>query len=58
MFKSKRIIYIRDVKEMNQHIKYCQKYRLYAPSEGWVEAQPFKKNYYTMEILFTKLILR
>ena len=58
MFKSKRIVYVKDVREMNKHIQYCKKYRFFAPSEGYVEAQEFKKNYYTLEVKFTRLILR
>ena len=43
---------------MNAHIKYCRKYKFLAPSEQWVERQEFKGDYYTLEIKFTKLILR
>lgn len=58
MFKNKRIIYVDDYREMNKHLLFCQKYRLQAPSEEWVKMQKIKRCYYTLELLFTRVILR
>lgn len=58
MFKSKRIVYVTDVKVMNQHIKFCLENRIEAPSEAWVKLQRIPKAYYTLDILYTRLILR
>ncbi len=58
MFKNKRIYYITDVKEMNQHIRYCIENRVYAPSENWARLQRIPRMYYTLEVLYTRLILR
>ena len=58
MFKTKRIIYVDNVKEMNKHIKYCLENRIEAPSEAWVNLQRIKKVYFTLDILYTRIILR
>lgn len=58
MFKSKRIEYILNVKEMNEHLKYCYKNRILAPSEAWANLQRIPKMYYTIDVKYTKIILR
>ena len=58
MFKGKRIVYVTDVNEMNQHIDYCLKYRLEAPTENWAKEQNNPQLYYTLEVKYTRLILR
>lgn len=58
MFKNKRVVYVTDVNIMNEHINYCLEHKVYAPSVSWVGLQRCPKIYYTMDILYTKLILR
>ena len=58
MFKNRRIIYVDDVKEMNEHIKYCKENRIEAPTEAWASMQRIPRLYYTMDILYTRIILR
>lgn len=58
MYKSKRIVYVDDYKVMNQHIKFCRENRIEAPSEQWASQQRIPRAYYTLDILYTRLILR
>lgn len=58
MYKNKRIVYVDDVKVMNEHIKYCLENRIEAPSEAWAIQQRIPKLYYTLDVLYTRLILR
>lgn len=58
MFKAKRIIYVHDVNVMNAHIKWCRENRIEGPSEAWVLQQRLPKLYYTLDVRYTKLILR
>ena len=58
MFKNKRIVYVTDVNVMNEHIKYCLDYKVYGHSPEWVKLQRNPKMYYTLDILYTRLILR
>ena len=58
MFKNKRIVYIHDVEEMNKHLDFCKRYRLEAPSEAWVKLQRLPRAYYTLEIMYARIILR
>lgn len=58
MFRTKRIIYVQDYKEMNKHIMYCRKNRLEAPTEEWAAKQRIPKLYYTFDIKYTRIILR
>lgn len=58
MFKNKRIVYVRDVREMNKHLRYCKNNRLEAPSEEWAKLQRLPSIYYTLEIMYARIILR
>ena len=58
MFKGKKIVYIFDLKEMNKHIEFCLKYRVEAPSEMWAKQQNNPQLYYTLEVKYTRVILR
>lgn len=58
MFKSKRIVYVHDVREMNSHLKWCKENRIEAPSETWASMQEVPRVYYTLDILYTRMILR
>lgn len=58
MFKTKKIVYVSDVKEMNQRIQFCIKNRFYAPNEEFAKRSVNTQYYYTLDIKFTKLILR
>ena len=58
MFKNKRIVYVTDVNVMNEHIKYCLDYKVYGHSPEWVKLQRNPKMYYTLDILYTRIILR
>lgn len=58
MFKGKKIVYVFDVKEMNQHIEYCKNFRVEAPSEAWAKLQNNPQLYYTLEVKYTRVILR
>ena len=56
--KNKRIVYVSDVKEMNQRIKFCIENRFYAPTEDYARDKVNRQYYYTLDIKYTKLILR
>lgn len=58
MFKNKNIIYITDYKIMNKHLKYCKENRLLAPSEDWARMQRIPSVYYTISVMYTRIILR
>lgn len=58
MFKNRRIIYIHDVDEMNAHIKWCRENRIEAPTEAWASMQRIPKLYYTLDVLYTRILLR
>ena len=58
MYRQKKQIYVNSLKEINEHIKYCRKNRILAPSEDWVKLQNLKRCYYTMEVLLTRFIIR
>lgn len=58
MFKNKRVVYVHDVNEMNEHIKYCKIHKMEAPSEAWASLQKIPKLYYTLDVLYTRIILR
>lgn len=58
MFKNKRIVYVRDVREMNKHLKYCKEHRLEAPSEAWASLQRLPSIYYTLELMYARIVLR
>ena len=58
MFKNKRVVYVDDVREMNKHLRYCHKNLIEAPSEDWVNEQRIKTCYFTLDLLYTRVILR
>ena len=58
MFKNKNIVYVLDYKEFNKHLKFCQENRLLAPSESWAKLQRIPMVYYTIRILYTRIILK
>ena len=58
MFKTKRIIYVHDVDEMNKHLLFCKNHRILAPSEDYVRLKRIPRAYYTLDILYTRIILR
>ena len=58
MFNCKKIVYVTDYKEMNQRIKFCQKNRIYCPTVEAAERHECKSWCYTLEIKFTRMILR
>ena len=58
MFKNKRIVYVHDVRVMNQHLRFCKKNRIEASSEAWVRLQRIPRAYYTLEPMYSRLILR
>lgn len=57
-FKNKRIVYVRDVRVMNKHLRYCRDHRIEAPSEAWANLQRIPRAYYTLEVMYARLILR
>ena len=58
MFKNKNIVYVLDYKEFNKHLKFCQENRLLAPSESWAKLQRIPMVYYTIRVLYTRIILK
>ena len=58
MFKNKRIVYVHDVREMNKHLRFCKNCRIEAPSEEWVKLQRLPRAYYTLELMYARIILR
>ena len=58
MFKNKRIVYVHDVREMNKHLRYCRDHRTRATSEAWVKLQRLPRAYYTLELMYARIILR
>lgn len=58
MFKNKRIVYVHDVREMNKHLRYCREHRTRATSEAWVKLQRLPRAYYTLELMYARIILR
>lgn len=54
-YSKKRIIFIEDVKEINNHLAYCKKRRIYAPNEeSWKES---KHTRYMVDVGKTRLVL-
>lgn len=58
MFKTKRIVYVHDVREMNKHLRFCRDNRILGSSEEWIKLQRLPKAYYTLEIMYARIILR
>ena len=58
MFKTKKIVYVHDVKVMNQHLKFCRANRLLGSSEEWIRLQQIPRAYYTLEVMYARIILR
>ena len=58
MFKTKRIVYVQDVRIMNKHLRFCRDNRIEAPSEAWIRLQRIPKAYYTLEVMYARIILR
>lgn len=58
MFKNKRIVYVHDVRVMNKHLRYCRDNRTLAPSEAWVNLQRLPRAYYTLDLMYARIILR
>mgnify|MGYP003289430516 CR=1 FL=1 len=58
MFKTKRIVYVHDVRVMNQHLRFCRHNRIEGSSEAWIRLQQIPKAYYTLEVMYARIILR
>ncbi len=58
MFSNRRIVFVHDVREMNKHLRFCRDNRILAPSEAWVNLQKIKRAYYTLDIMYARIILR
>lgn len=58
MFKTKRIVYVHDVRVMNKHLKFCRENRLLGSSEEWIKLQQIPRAYYTLEVMYARIILR
>lgn len=58
MFRNKRIVYVHDVNVMNRHLKFCMENRMRGDSEAWIQLQQIPRAYYTLEVLYARIILR
>lgn len=58
MFKTKRIVYVHDVRVMNKHLRFCRDNRIEGSSEEWIKLQRLPKAYYTLEVMYARIILR
>lgn len=58
MFKTKKIVYVHDVKVMNQHLKFCRANRLLGSSEEWIRLQQIPRAYYTLKVMYARIVLR
>lgn len=58
MFKTKRLVYVHDVREMNKHLRFCRDNRILGSSEEWIKLQRLPKAYYTLDIMYARIILR
>lgn len=58
MFKNRRIIFVDDVNVMNRHLKFCMENRILGSSEDWVKLQRVPKAYYTLDVMYARIILR